>query len=145
MPKPQKPSIVYDEYTKSYKIIQNYNSPPSQSSQIQLSVPDQKHLNSNAYGVANEKSRNVDSTLSSKSSALPNIRNGAGAGGRSRNLDYSDNLSLLSYSNNKYNRYLSESPTKEDSADHKFKKHILLKNSGVLIPYHSPGHIIGLS
>ena len=62
MPKPQKPSIVYDEYTKSYKIIQNYNSPPSQSSQIQLSVPDQKHLNSNAYGVANDKSRNIDST-----------------------------------------------------------------------------------
>ncbi len=67
----QKPQIVYDEYTKSYKILQN------------------------SY-ILNEqppiKSRNIID--SSKSSMLPSI-------GRSKNnLDYSDNLQFQSYNKN---------------------------------------------
>lgn len=59
---------------------------------------------------------------SAKSSVLPVI-------GRSRNnLDYSDNVSFQS-NNNKYHRYLSESPSKEPTQ--RKQQNILIKNSGL--------------
>lgn len=65
------------------------------------------------------ESRNEEIVGQSKSSILPRIRND-----KSRNLDYVDSSqgsSQLYTLNNKY-RYVSESPAKEASPEHKLQK-----------------------